>query len=159
MYYRDLNQDYQDRDNSLFRNNWHPISLPSKYRDFSNVATYQEGEIVKYENSYFVANANITAGSFDISDYKFYEDVYATTAKQYVEDVIQITDITANSNVFVTSAIPFNNDIIVYQNNKLLKLGTDYSIVTDNQGIRLSDNIKLVKQTRLMLKHLPRKTD
>ena len=48
-----------------------------------------------------------------------------------MEDVIQITDITANSNVFVTSAI-LNNDIIVYPNNKLLKLGTDYSIVTDN---------------------------
>ena len=104
-----------------------------------------------------MANANITAGSFDISDYKFYEDVYDTTSKQYVEDVIQITDITANSNVFVTSAIPFNNDIIVYQNNKLLKLGTDYSIVTDNQGIRLSDNIKLVKGDLLNVKTFTKK--
>ena len=157
LYFKDLNQDYQGRDNALFRNNWHPVSLPSKYRNFSNVATYYEGEVVKFENNYFVANANITAGNFDISNYKFYEEVYPTTSKQYVEDVIQITDITANSNVFVTSALPNNNDIIVYKNNELLNLGTDYTIITDNQGIKLSDSITLIKGDLLNVKTFTKK--
>ena len=157
LYYKDLNQDYEGRDNELFKNNWHPVNLPSNYRNFSNVATYHEGEVVKYENSYFVANSDITAGNFDISEYKHYEDVYATTSKQYVEDVIIVTDITKSETAFTTSAVPYNNDIDVYQNEKKLVLGTDFSIKTEDQGITFTDNVTLNKDDIITVKTYTKK--
>ena len=143
LYYKDLNQDYQGNDNTLLRNNWHPVNLPTNYRNFSNTATYFAGEVVKYENNYFTANSNITAGEFSISNFDYYENSFPVTSKQYVEDIIQITDLTVSSNTFVTSAIPVNNEVIVFHNTTKLKLGTDFSIVTDNQGIRLANTVTL----------------
>ena len=145
LYYKDLNQDYKGNDNSLFRNNWHPVSLPTNYRDFSNTTTYLTGEVVKLDNQYFTANSNITAGDFNISNFDYFENSYPTTSKQYVEDIIQVTDLTKDDTVFVSSAIPHNNDINVSLNTKRLALGTDYTLVTENQGIKFGSSIKLAK--------------
>ena len=145
FYYKDLNQDYKGSDNSLFRNNWHPVSLPTNYRDFSNATTYYSGEVVKHENQYFTANSNITAGDFDISNFDYYENSFPITSKQYVEDIIQITDLTKDNKVFVTSAVPNNNDITVSLNEKRLTLGTDFTLVTENQGIKFSTATTLKK--------------
>ena len=152
LYYKDLNQDYQDNDNELLRNNWHPVNLPTNYRNFSNTATYLTGEVVKHENQYFTANSNITAGEFSISSFDYYENSFPVSSKQYVEDNIQITDLNAKSNVFITSAKPDNNDIIVFKNNTKLVLNTDYTIVTDSQGIKLADTVNLVKGDLLNIK-------
>ena len=145
LYYKDLNQDYQGFDNELLRNNWHPVSLPTNYRDFSNTATYFAGEVVKHDNQYFTANSNIIAGEFNISNFDYYENTYSTSTKQYVEDIIQITDLDKDSKVFITSALPNNNEVIVFLNSTKLVLGTDFTLVTDNQGIKLSDSTNLVK--------------
>ena len=152
LYYKDLNQDYQDKDNTLLRNNWHPVNLPTNFRNFSNTATYFAGEVVKHENNYFTANSNITAGEFNISNFDYYENSFPVTSKQYVEDIIQITDLTVDSNTFVTSAIPINNEVIVFHNSTKLKLGTDFTLITDNQGIKLTDTVSLAKGDILNVK-------
>ena len=152
LYYKDLNQDYAGFDNQLLRNNWHPVSLPTNYRDFSNTATYFAGEVVKHENQYFTANSNIVAGEFDISSFDYYENSNTTKTKQYVEDIIQITDLDKDSKTFITSALPENNEVIVFLNSTKLKLGTDFTLVTDNQSIKLSDSISLAKGDLLNIK-------
>ena len=152
LYYKDLNQDYAGFDNALLRNNWHPVSLPTNYRDFSNTATYFAGEVVKHENQYFTANSNIVAGDFDISSFDYYENSNTTKTKQYVEDIIQITDLDKDNKVFTTSALPENNEVIVFLNSTKLTLGVDFTIITDNQGIKLSDSTSLVKGDILNIK-------
>ena len=152
LYYKDLNQDYAGFDNALLRNNWHPVSLPTNYRNFSNTATYFAGEVVKHENQYFTANSDIVAGEFNISSFDYYENSKPTKTKQYVEDIIQITDLDKNSKTFVTSALPVNDEVIIFLNTTKLKLGTDFTIITANQGIRLSDSISLAKGDLLNIK-------
>ena len=54
LFFKDLQQDYKGNDNTRFRNNWHPINLPTHYRDFANTQTYFANEVVKYEGQYFL---------------------------------------------------------------------------------------------------------
>ena len=142
LFYKDLQQDYKGNDNTRFRNNWHPISTPDQYRDFSNVETYFTNEVVKYNDQYFVANANISAGNFDISNFKFYEDEHSLYSKQYVEDVILIDKINVTDKFFTTSATPYNNDIIVKINDTVLTLNEDFAIRNSSTGIVLNPTLK-----------------
>ena len=144
LFYKDLQQDYKGNDNARFRNNWHPISAPHHYRDFSNAETYFADEVVKYENQYFVANTNISAGNFDISNFKFYEDAHATTSKQYVEDVILIDKINDEDVFFTTSATPSNNDVYVKLNDTVLELNKDYAIRNSTTGIVINPTLESV---------------
>ena len=54
---------------------------------------------------------------FNISNFDYYENTYSTSTKQYVEDIIQITDLDKDSKVFITSALPNNNEVIVFLNS------------------------------------------
>ena len=144
LFFKDLQQDYKGNDNTRFRNNWHPINLPTHYRDFANTQTYFANEVVKYEGQYFVANANISAGNFDISNFKFYEDVHPTYSKQYVEDVISIDTINDKERFFTTSASPEGEDIKVKLNDTTLKLNTDFGIRSNTTGIVLNPTLKNV---------------
>ena len=144
MFFKDLQQDYKGIDNPRYRNNWHPVKLPTHYRDFSNTQTYYTNEVVKYDNQYFVANANITAGNFDISNFKFYEDVYAIHSKQYVEDVIIIDKINDKERFFTTSATPYESDINVKLNDTPLVLNKDFAIRSSSTGIVLNPTLKSV---------------
>jgi len=144
LFFKDLQQDYVGNDNTRFRNNWHPINLPTHYRDFSNTATYYANEVVKHNNQYFVANANISAGNFDISNFKFYEDVHSTYSKQYVEDVIIIDKINYQDRFFTTSATPYNDDILVKLNDTPLVKNKDFAIRNSSTGIVLNPTLKSV---------------
>ena len=144
LFFKDLQQDYKGIDNPRYRNNWHPVKLPTHYRDFSNTQTYYTNEVVKYDNQYFVANSNITAGNFDISNFKFYEDVHSIYSKQYVEDVIIIDKINDKERFFTTSATPYESDINVKLNDTPLVLNKDFAIRSSSTGIVLNPTLKTV---------------
>ena len=141
LFYKDLQQDYKGNDNTRFKNNWHPISYPHQYRDFSNVETYFTNEVVKYEGQYFIANANISAGSFNISNFKYYEDDNSLYSKQYVEDVIIIDKVNSADKFFTTSASPHNNDIIVKLNDTALTINKDFAIRNSSTGIVINPTL------------------
>ena len=144
LFYKDLQQDYKGNDNTRFKNNWHPISSPHNYRDFSNTETYYANETVKYNGQYFVANSNISAGAFDISNFKFYEDEYSITSKQYVEDVIKIDKLNNDETFFTTSANPHGDDIFVKLNDTPLKRNTDFAVRASTTGIVINPILKSV---------------
>ena len=144
LFFKDLQQDYKGNDNTRYRTNWHPVSLPTKYREFSSTQTYFANEVVKQDNQYFVASANISAGNFNIANFNYYEDKHSVTSKQYVEDVIIIDKINDTETFFTTSATPDQEDLIVKLNDKALTINKDFGIRSSTTGITLNPILKTV---------------
>ena len=144
LFFKDLQQDYKGNDNTRYRTNWHPVNLPTQYREFSTSQTYFANEVVRHNNQYFVASANISAGAFDISNFNYYEDKHSVTSKQYVEDVIIIDKINDADRFFTTSATPNQEDIIVKLNDTPLTINKDFGIRSSTTGITLNPILKSV---------------
>ena len=104
----------------------------SYYLQFETTRNYKQGNPVEYNNPVFQANANVTAGTFDISDWNLIEEKISV---QVVQDEYFIDNTNKDETRFDISATPNNNDVDVFLNAKKLIKNTDYSIVANTNGI------------------------
>ena len=122
--------------NERFLHSWMPNDVPSYYLKFETTRNYKQGTTVEYNNQFFEANANVTAGAFDIGDWNLLEEKYSV---QVVQDEYFIDNTNKDETRFDISATPYNNDVDVFLNARKLIKNTDYSIVANTNGIVLTD--------------------
>lgn len=131
-YAKDLTYDVNDQQNVRYLHSWMPNDVPSFYLTFDITRNYKKGQTVVYNNQFFTADADITAGTFDITEWTLVEEKFSV---QVVRDEYFITEENKTLKRFDISAKPLNEQVDVFVNQRKLTKGTDYSVVTDTDGV------------------------
>jgi len=76
-YAKDLTYDVNGNQNSRYLHSWMPNDVPSFYLTFDESRNYKAGQTVSYNKQFFTADADITAGVFDISEWSLVEDKFS----------------------------------------------------------------------------------